>query len=348
MKSQWIFIAACMMAGSVFMAGCKKKEESVKRVSADTTMAIHVVTTVVEPRTFEDWGTYSADLRGSDDVVLTAPMAGGGRVDKVSEVGGNVSKGDALCDIESERYHALALQAQSAQDLAQGELDRTKNNVEKGYVGKAMMDKAQLDYQSARVAVLQTQRAYQDSRCEAPFSGVLVSRFVDAFQNVAPGTPTVRVANLSSLEAVVSIPESEAFDYHEGQKAEFELLQGNGGYITGRIRGLDRAVEVHNRTVMARIELPNPGGRLRPGMVGRARILRKGYDKALVLASQAVLRLQEGTAVMLVLDGRAHKSAVVLGPSRADSVVVLSGISAGDRVITVGAFQVSENTKVEF
>ena len=317
-------------------------------MSADTTAAIHVVTTVVEPRAFEDWGTYSADLRGADDAVLMAPMAGGGRVNKISEVGGNVTKGQALCDIESDRYQALSLQAQSALDLAQGELDRTKNNVDKGYVGKAMLDKAQLDFQNARVAVLQSQRAYQDSRCEAPFAGVLVSRFVDAFQNAAPGTPTVRVANLSSLEAVVSIPESEAFDYREGQKAEFELLQDKGGMVSGTIRGLDRAVEVRNRTVTARIQLYNPGGHLRPGMVGRARILRKGYDKALVLASQAVLRLQEGTAVMLVQNGLAHKSPVVLGPSRGDSVVVLSGISAGDRVITVGGFQVSEATRVEF
>ena len=105
---------------------------------------------------------------------------------------------------------------------------------------------------------------------------------------------------------------------------------------------------MRNRTVTARIQLSNPGGHLRPGMVGRARILRKGYDKALVLASQAVLRLQEGTAVMLVQNGLAHKSPVVLGPSRGDSVVVLSGISAGDRVITVGGFQVSEATRVEF
>ena len=348
MKSQWLFIAGLTVAGSAFLAGCKHKQADVTKVSADTTASIHVVTAVAEPRSFEDWGTYSADLRGVDDVVLTAPMAGGGRIEKISEVGGTVSKGDALCDIESERYQALALQAKSAQDLAQGELDRTKNNVDKGYVGKAMLDKAELDYQNARVAVLQAQRAYQDSRCEAPFSGVLVSRFVDAFQNVAPGMPTVRVANLSRLEAAVSIPESEAFDYRDGQKAEFQLLQGNEGFIVGRIHGLDRAVEARNRTVTARIELPNSGDRLRPGMVGRARILRKSFDKALVVPSQAVLRLQDGTAVMLVQNGRAHKASVVLGPSRGDFVVVLSGISAGDRVITVGAFQVSEDTKVEF
>jgi membrane fusion protein (multidrug efflux system) len=198
------------------------------------------------------------------------------------------------------------------------------------------------------VAVFQAQRAYEDSRCASPFAGVLVSRFVDRFQNAPPGTPTVRVANLSRLEAVVSIPESEAFAYREGQKAEFQLLQGEAAPIAGRIHGLDRAVEARNRTVMARIELSNPGNSMRPGMVGRARILRGSFAKALVVPSQAILRLQDGTALMRVDGNLAHKVAVTVGPARGDSVLILSGIAAGDRIITVGAFQVSEGTKVDF
>jgi len=347
LKLQGIGVAG-LLVGVALLAGCKHKEEAANKISADTTLSIHVVTTVVEPRSFEDWGSYSADLRGIEDVVLTAPQAGSGRVNQITDVGANVTKGQALCDIDSDRYHALLMQAQSAVDLAQGELDRTKNNIDKGFVGKATLDKAQLDFQNARVALLQAQRADADSRCEAPFAGLLVSRFVEHFQNAMPGTPTVRVANVANLEAVVSIPESEAFDYRNGQKAEFELLQATGGTFYGRIHELDHAVEAHNRTLMARIQLANTGKSLSPGMIGRVRILRKGYDKAIVVSSQAVLRLQDGTAIMLVANGLAHKVDVVLGPAKGDSVVVLSGVSAGDRVITVGAFQVSEGTKVEF
>ena len=342
-------LTGMFIASALLLAGCKKhKEENVNKVSADSTLAIHVVTTVVQPRSFEDWGVYSADLRGVEDAVLTAPWTTGGRVNRISEVGGTVTKGQALCDIESERYQAGSLQAKAALDLAQGELDRTKNNIEKGFVGKAMLDKAQLDYQTARVASLQAERAYDDSRCLAPFAGVLVSRFVEGFQNVAPGAPTVRIADVSRLEAVVSIPESEAMDYREGQKAEFQVLQEGGESLKGKIKGLDHAVESRNRTVTARIELSNSGNRLRPGMVGRTRILRKNYDNALVVSSQAVLRLQDGTIVMRVIGDQAQKVPVILGPAQGDSVVVLSGLSAGDRIITMGAFQVSEGTRVAY
>jgi len=308
--------------------------------------AVRVVASQVQARSFEDWGTYSAELRGSQDAVLTA--ATGGRVGDIDEVGKPVKAGQALCDIESSRYQAMLLQARSGLEMAKGEMERQKVNVEKGYVGKAVLDKAELDFQTARVSVLQAQRAYEDSRCQAPFNGVLVSRFVERFQTVAPGAPTVRIATVDRLEAVVSIPESEALDFKEGQSARFILVQDTTRVFTGRLKSVDRAIEARNRTVEARIEIPNSGGALRPGMVGRARILRKKYDSAVVIPSQALLRLEEGTMAMLVRDGKAFQVPVKLGPASGDSVVVESGIAAGDVLVTTGAFQVSSGTKVAY
>jgi RND family efflux transporter MFP subunit len=356
MRPQHLKIAG-VLAASILIAACggKKEEghkeeghkEDTKKVLADTAAAVRVVTTVVQSHAFEDWGQYSAELRGADDALLTAPAPGGGRVNRVSAVGTNVAKGQALCDIDSDLYLAQLKQAEAAHDLAEGELERSKTNVAQGYVGQAVLDKATLDYQGARVAVLQAKRAYESSRCQAPFAGVLVSRAIEQFQSAAPGMQTVRVAGLSRLEAVVSIPESEVQGFREGQRAEFLLLQEGSRPIAGRVSSLDRAIETSNRVVTARVQIANPGS-LRPGMIGKVSILRTRDERALVVPSQAVLRLQEGTAVMRVRDGRAQKATVTLGASRGDSVVIASGLAAGDRIITVGAFQVSEGTKVKF
>jgi membrane fusion protein (multidrug efflux system) len=83
-------------------------------------------------------------------------------------------------------------------------------------------------------------------------------------------------------------------------------------------------------------------------MIGRVRILRQTHENAVVVPSQAVLRLQDGTAVMRVRNGVAERADVVLGASQGAVVLVKSGLQAGDRVITAGAFQVSEGTKVSF
>jgi membrane fusion protein, multidrug efflux system len=289
-------------------------------------------------------------LRGAEDVVLTAPSPGGGRVLSLAETGTRVARGDALCDIDGELYESLLKQAQAAVDLAKGERDRTRENVKQGFLGKAALDKAELDFQNARAALAQARRAHADSRCEAPFAGVLVSRFIDRHQTAPPGAPTVRVADLRVLEARVAIPETEASEYREGQSAEFTALGGRQGEtrLKGVIAGLDRSVESRNRVVHARVRLENPGEALRPGMIGNVGVLRRRHADALVVPSPAVLRLQEGTAVMVVVDSIAHQVPVTLGPSRDGVVVVASGLSAGDRIITAGAFQVSEGTRVEF
>lgn len=348
MNTRIIAPLALAIVAAAFV-GCKKKDagnEGAPEAKASGE-AVHVVVSPAKAHAFEDWGAYSADLRGGDDATLNAPMQGG-RVNQISEVGKSVKAGEALCDIESAKYYALLMAAKSAVEVAKGELDRQKVNVEKGYVGKAVLDQAELGFQQARVNQLNAQRTYEDSRCQAPFAGMLVSRSVERFQTVAPGSPTVRIAATSRLEAVVAIPESEARDFKEGQAAEFSLVQDNGKPFVGKLKSVDRAVEARNRTVTARIEIPNPGNTLRPGMVGRARILRKKYDMAVVVPSSAVLRLQAGTMVMLARDGKAVEVPVRLGPSAGDSVVVESGLAAGDKMITTGAFQVSTGTHVIF
>jgi membrane fusion protein (multidrug efflux system) len=345
-------LAVC--AAAALLGGCKKKGEAKAGEAAkgeaaqvDSSASVRVVVMTAESKPFEDWGTYSADLRGSEDATLLAPVQGG-RVAEVSEVGKMVKAGQGLCDIESQRYQAMMLSAKSSLEVAKGELEREKVNVEKGFVGKAVLDQAELGFQQARVAMLQAQRAFEDSRCQAPFSGVLVSRMVDRFQTVGPGAPTVRIAATGRLEAVVAIPESEARDFREGQTAEFSLVQDSAHAFVGKLKSIDRAVEARNRTVMARIDIPNSGNVLRPGMVGKTRILRKKYAKAIVVPSNAVLRLQDGTMVMVVKDNKAQQVPVVLGPAQGDNVVIEKGLNEGDVVITVGAFQVSTGTRVAY
>lgn len=345
-----VTIPLSALVALALLAGCGKKGEGHDKAESgktDSAAAVRVVATPVTAVPFEDWGIYSADLRGSDDATLAAPMQGG-RVASVAEVGKPVKAGQALCDIETSRYYAMLQAAKSAVEVAKGESDRQKVNVEKGYVGKAVLDQAELQFQQARVAMLQAQRAFEDSRCQSPFTGVLVSRMIERFQTVAPGAPTVRVAATNRLEAVVSIPESEARDFREGQTAVFYLIQDTAKAFTGKLKSIDRAVEARNRTVMARIDIPNSGNVLRPGMVGKTKILRRKYDKAIVVPSNAVLRLQEGTMVVLVKDGKAVQVPVKLGPAAGDIVVVESGLNEGDMLVTVGAFQVSTGTKVTY
>ena len=351
MKSVRTFFAVfcCIIIMGVVFNGCNeaKKESALEVKPAADTTAIKVIVADVKEGAFEDWGTYSADLRGLEDANLVAPMQGG-RVNSIKPVGTYVKSGEALCDIESEKYEAALQAAQAQVDVAKGDLERAKINVEKGSLGRSVLDGANLAYQNARMGKATAKRAYEDCRCEAPFDGVLVSRSIDRFQTVSPGAPTVRLSKLNQLEAVIAISETEAFSFSEGMKTEFRLLQNQEQVYVGKITSIDRAVDTRSRTITARIVLANPNGLLKPGMVGRARILRKNYQKSIVIPATALLRLQNGTSVMVVENGVAKQHLVDIAVSNGDSVMIRSGLTAGDKLIITGAFQVSEGTKVKY
>ncbi len=333
---------------TVVLNGCQKgnaAENAMDVKKSSDTAAIKVIVADVKESAFEDWGNYSADLRGLEDANLTAP-AQGGRINSIKPVGTFVKTGQALCDIDSEKYEAALQAAQAQVEVANGDLERAKINVEKGSIGRSALDGANLAYQNARMALSIARRAFEDCRCQAPFDGVLVSRSIDRFQTVAPGAPTVRLSKLDLLEAEIAIPESEAFNYTEGTKAEFRLLQNLDRLFVGKITSIDRAVDSRSRTVTARITLANQDGTLKPGMVGRARILRKKYQKSIIIPATALLHLQNGAAVMIVEHGIAKQRIVDVEVSSGDSVVIGKGLSAGDHLITTGAFQVSNGTKV--
>ncbi|HUI90948.1 MAG TPA: efflux RND transporter periplasmic adaptor subunit [Chitinivibrionales bacterium] len=339
----------CIAAGAVLI-GCSgkdpQKQPAALQNRVDSAM-IKVVVADVNEGPFEDWGSYSADLRGIEDANLIAP-AQGGRVNSVRQVGTYFKEGDGLCDIDGDKYGA-ALEAAKAQvAVAKGDLDRATANVQNGSLGRSAVDAANLAYQNAKMALATARRAWEDCQCQAPFDGILVSRYVDRFQTVAPGASTVRVSRIGQLEAVIAIPEAEAFSYEEGMKTEFRLLQHPEKPYDGVLRSLDRAVDSKSRTVTARIVVSNRDGALKPGMVGRANILRKKYAKAIVIPSTALVRLQNGVAVMVVENGVARQRIVSVGATNTDTSLITNGLHAGDKLIVAGAFQVSDGTKVAF
>jgi membrane fusion protein (multidrug efflux system) len=335
---------------AIIICGCsgfaKENAEKQDLNKADST-SINVVVSDVTTSVFEDWGSYSADLRGYEDAYLTAPVQGG-RVNSIKAVGSYVKAGDALCDIESEIYESALLTAQAQLDVAKGELDRAKVNVEKGSLGRSVVDAANLAFQNAKMSLVTAKRAYEACRCQAPFDGVIVSRSVERYNTVAPGAPTIRLSKLHQLEAIIAIPESEVFAFSEGMKSEFKLLQDAEHVYIGKITSIDRAVDSHTRTVSARILIDNKDGSLKPGMVGRARILKKSYDNAIIIPAASLVHLQTGPTVMVVENGTARQRAIEIATTSGDSVLINSGLNAGDKLIVAGAFQVSNGTRVKY
>ena len=338
-------IAASLLALAA-LSGCKKEEPAKTSVHSSDTSVVPVVASLVVPVPFQDRASYTADLRGSDDAVLVTTAAG--VLHSVAKVGAHVQAGQSLCDIESDRYLAQLNAVKSQMDAAKNQLDLVRKNVEAGSVGKIALDAPTTQFYSAQSSYLNAKKQYDDSRCLAPFAGTIASRSVERYQTVGAGTPTFRLVRQDAFEAVFSIPEAEIRGVQPGMSAEFYLLDSPESVYSGRLSAVDAAADAKNRVMTARLSLANRGGVLKPGMVGRVALLRRSYAKAVVVPSASLLRSERGVTAMVSVGRKAHEVQVQLGSAQGDSVLVLSGLKAGDTLIVQGAAQVSEGTRVKF
>jgi membrane fusion protein, multidrug efflux system len=338
--------ALLLSAAALALLSCDKGEAKDKTSAQDSTSVkeLSVVTATLKASSFEDWVSYPAVLRGVEDVTLGA--GGGGRVLSIAEVGTRVAVGQPLCDIESERYAALLAQTQAALELAQGELSRNEANVKAGSVGKAALDNAKLNFEGARVNVFQAKRALEDSRCEAPFNGVVVSRSIEKFQTVAPGMPTLRIARTDRFEAQVSLSEADLSAYAKGTPVRFSLPSLQSHEFDGKLKSVDLVVDSKTRTALARLEVVNKDRLLAPGMAGKALLLRKVYDDVVVVPATALLRNESGVLAIVSDKGIARQRSLKLGPALGDSVVVLEGLKNGEELVVQGAFRATDGSKL--
>lgn len=326
------------------LLACKGEEKEVDQVKSVDTAAIEIVSARIVAGPFEDWGVYAADLRGADDAVLVTSAAGTLR--SVVEVGTRVKSGQALCDIESDRYRAQLDAARAGMEAAKASMEVTRKNVEAGSLGKAALDLALSQFHGAESQFLGARKQFEDSRCEAPFAGVVASRMVNRFQAIGPGTPMLRVVRDDQLEATFAVPEAQAGVLKKGLKAEFFLLESPERVHPGKVATVDLAADGRNRSITARVLVPNRGASLRPGMAGKIRILRQNLDKAVLVPSHALQRREGGVFAMVVVDGKAREKQVVLGGSTGDSVHVVSGLAEGDELVLKGAFRLADGARV--
>jgi RND family efflux transporter MFP subunit len=334
------------IAALSLLVGCKKEEAAKTSVQSADTSVVQVVASAITPIAFQDRASYSADLRGTDDAVLVTTASG--VIRSVATVGAHVAAGQSLCDIESDRYLAQLNAVKAQMDAAKNQLDLAKKNVDAGSVGKIALDAPNTQYYAAQSSYLNAKKQYDDSRCLAPFAGTIASRSVERYQTVGAGSPTYRLVRQDHLDAVFSIPESEINGVKPGMSADFYLADEPEHLYSGRLTAVDGAADTKNRVMTARLEIPNRGGLLKPGMVGRVALLRRSYAKAIVVPSASLLRSEKGVSAMVVANRRAHEVPVQLGSAQRDSVLVLSGLKACDTLIVQGAAQVSDGTRIKF
>ncbi len=173
----------------------------------------------------------------------------------------------------------------------------------------------------------------------APIGGMLAGLEVRQGMSLADGQTVARINGLASVWLEVAVPEAQSTGLAVGQPVEARLPALPGQPLDGRITALLPEASLNSRSLRVRVELPNPDGRLRPGLTASVRLQTGGGPPALVVPAEAVIRTGQRALVMLAGE-RGHFRPVEIrtGRETGQQIEVLEGLQAGQQVVASGQF----------
>ncbi|MDX1419388.1 MAG: efflux RND transporter periplasmic adaptor subunit [Rubricoccaceae bacterium] len=181
----------------------------------------------------------------------------------------------------------------------------------------------------------------------APASGTVVEKRAVEGMQATPGQPLMEIVDLGSVWIQAAVPEGDLGWVRPGVRAEIALPSAPGETRTGRVDYVYDTLDPALRTGTARVTVPNPGGRLKPGMYATVTLYGPLAEAVPLVPSDAVLRTGTG-AVALVAEGegRFRPQPVVLGEEADGRVQVLDGLVVGARVVTSAQFLLDSEARL--
>ena len=271
----------------------------------------------------------------------------GGRVVAVAaEQGEWVNAGQVLVSIDrsvqNQQARAQAAQvevARSDAQLAQSNLDRALQLVDRGFISRADVDRltATRDAARARVNVAQAQLSELQARnarlnVVAPVSGLVLERSVEPGQTVSAGSPPLfRIARGGEMELLARVGENDLARLSTGVQATVTPA-GTDKAFTGQVWQLAPTIDEQNRQGVARISLPY-ASELRPGGFATA-VIKSGTIVAPLLPESAVLSDNDGSFVFIVGEGnKAIRRSVTTGMVTSEGIAITQGLDGTERVV---------------
>jgi HlyD family secretion protein len=235
------------------------------------------------------------------------------------------------------------LQARSQNEQAQ------KQFADLQRVGKEQgLKAAEGTKESAQGRMLNAEAQLSYSRIVSPIDGVVTDRPLYEGDLANANQPILTVMNTSRLIAKSHVPQSEAAVLKVGNLAELKI-PGLDEPVQARVSLVSPALDPGSTTIEVWVEAKKPDPALRPGMSVEVSMTAKTVKDALIVPTAAVFKSPESAdyVVLAGSDEQAHQKTVQVGVRNAEFAQILSGINAGDPVITSGGYALPDKTKIK-
>ena len=259
--------------------------------------------------------------------------------------GANVGKGEAILVLDRALLETEMRATAANLELLEYDENRLRRLYEEKQISRYEMLTSETALTQARAVADAARIRWERAAVRAPFDGIVADRYVEPGQLVAPGTPVCRVVDPYTLKLAATVSEREIVWIHEDAEAVVTLA-GLGRTVAGRVSWVSFEADPMTGKFQVEIEVDNPDLTVRPGIVGRAEILKQAHEGVVVIPRDAVVPQPDGDAVYVVEDEHARLRSIRLGPDQGLLTTVRHGLRPPDRLIVRGQRDVLDGSLV--
>jgi RND family efflux transporter MFP subunit len=320
-------------------SGCRHREASVPRPSLPS-IAVRAV--VVEPTTRmaqeEVVGTVRAKLRAAIEPKVSA------RIESLLVVPGQAVKaGDLIAQLDAREIQARRDQAIAVREQMTRELERSRLLLQQKSAAPAEFDAIQARERVAIGVLQEAEAMLAYTRVAAPFDGVITRKLADVGDLAAPGKPIAEIENPRALRFEADVPEGLIGNMILGTRLAVRI-GASPATIEGSVVELAPIADPASRTFLVKLDLPATPG-LRSGQFGRV-LVPMGESRSIHVPVSALVVRGQMETVYVVEGPTARLRLVRTGQRTSTEVELLSGLVAGEHVVTEAAAQLRDGQPV--
>ncbi len=299
-------------------------------------------------------------IEALEEVNVAAELSGTVQAVHVNE-GDRIEAGQLLLELDAQKRE-LALQQASRQveqtkaalEESRLKLERRRNLAEKETISQEILDNAQLSvdsssaaYQQSLAALQLAERELQDTRIISPTDGVVEIRAVEPGEPVQAGASLITLQAVATLRVQTWVSEIDVSYLRPGSEAKVYPTSMPNRTFTARIEWVGVNADPATGNFPVKLILDEGLDILRPGMTVSVEMQAEEITGALILPEEALVDYQRRRVVFVVVDNIATIREPVLLAGLSNSLIVLSGLSPGDKVITQGQHRLLEGAEVQ-
>lgn len=320
-----------------------KNQESKK--SGDKGAPTNVIGIVLKTTTFDNNLSLSGSIEANEQIEIHSEVSGIVEGIYFTE-GSYVRKGQVLFKVNDIELKAQLKQASTKEGLASENERRAKLLLQKEAISQEEFDVARADHASAQAQTQLIKAQIAKTAVKAPFSGKIGLRSISPGTYITPAILVAKLVNTEKIKITFSIPEKYATQVKTGSIIDFNV-SGSDKIYTAKVYAIEPEIEVATRTLQIRAIANNTDGKLFPGTFAEVKLPLDIIKDAIVVPTESIVPVQDGKKVFIANNGKA-KEVMVEATTRTDaSILILSGLKAGDTLITSGVMSLKNDAPIK-